>query len=258
MSFLENEQKIKKVQKKLNQNMLNYKKSSSFGSCLDLKQLILEAIKGKDKKKVYQLIMEELKLKSGILNDEVIKIIKQEYILFLISITEKIMNEKLIETEKAFTLLNVSVQAIQLSQREEETVHIVLASAFEYIKYIEEQERKSAHYLIVFAKEYIHRYLNQKISIGEMAKEIGTNSSYLSRLFHEKEGITLQQYICNQRIKQAQKLLCSSNYTNEEISKTLGFSSLSYFGKILKDCTGMTPTQYRMYIKRSGVANQLQ
>lgn len=258
MNYFDNEQRIKKIQKKLNQNIISHTKSASFRNYLDLKHQIIEAVRGKDKKKVYQLIVEELKLKSGILNDEVIKLMKQEYILFLISITEKMMQEKLIEMEKAFSLLNVSVQAIQLSQTENEAEHIVLASVFEHIKYIEEQERKSAHHLIVFAKEYIQKNLNLKISIGEMAKEIGTNSSYLSRLFHQKEGITIQQYICNQRIKQAQRLLCFSDYSNEEISKTLGFSSLSYFGKILKDCTGMTPTQYRMYIKMNGMAKLLQ
>lgn len=249
MSLPDNEEKkIKTIQKKLNQNILMTKKYSSENS-FDLKQQIFEAIKVKDKKKVYKLITEELKLKSSVSNEEVLRIIKNEYILFLISITGKIVEEKLIEDEKCFSLLNAAIMQLQVSQGGEDAVRIVLATIFEAIKYMEEQNNKSCHYLIILAKDYIHKNLNRKISIAVMAKEIGTNSSYLSRLFHQKEGITIQQYICKQRVKQAQSMLCSSNFTNEEISRNLGFSSLSYFGKILKDCTGMTPNQYRLKFK---------
>ncbi len=103
--------------------------------------------------------------------------------------------------------------------------------------------------IIWLVKEHIHKKLNTKINIAAMAEEIGTNSSYLSRLYHQKEVITIQQYICNERLKQAEKLLRFSDYSNVEISRHVGFSSLSYFGKILKESTGMTPNQYRLQFK---------
>lgn len=212
---------------------------------LDLCQQVLDAVKAKDKQKIYELITEEADQDAA--NEETICIEKDAYILFFLFLAEAMVEEQLLEFEKAFALLNAVVRLIQLSQSREETVSIVIAGVFEFMKYGAEQEQNNSyHYLIVSAKEYIHNKLDTKINIAKMAEEIGTNASYLSRLFHQKEGITLQQYICSQRIEEAKKLLRCSELTIEEISKNLGFSSLSYFGKILKNSTGMTPNQYRL------------
>ncbi len=251
MMWNECEKKIQAIQKTLSNNMIAYQKNLSIDECVDLKLQVYEAMKNRDKEKVFQLIMEELKFKSEILDENVFRTIKNKYILFMITLSERIMKDRLLEVETSFSLLKVGIQLIDTAQNDVEAVWVVLAGVFEYMKCIEERMKKSNHYLILLVKENIQNNLTSKINIGVMAQEIGTNSSYLSRLFHEKEGITIQQYICNQRIKQAEELLCFSNYTNEEISRCLGFSSQSYFGKILKENTGMTPNQYRLKCKIS-------
>lgn len=242
----EYEEKIQALQKKIFRNIIADQKSFSIDECVDLKIQVYEAMKIRDKEKVFRLIMEQLKLKSEILDDDVFRTIKKEYVLFIVALSERIINDRLLEVETAFSILKVGIQLIETAQNDVEAVWVVLAGVFEYMKCIDERIKKSNHYLIILVKEYIQNNLTSKINIGGMAKELGTNSSYLSRLFHQKEGMTIQQYICNQRMKQAEKLLCFSDYTNEEISRILGFSSQSYFGKILKESTGMTPNQYRL------------
>lgn len=240
------EQKIKALQKKISHNMTVNHKSLAIGECSNLKLQVYEAVKSRDKEKVFQLIMEESKFKQGNLNEDDFRTLKKEYVLFVVALSERLVQDRLLELETSFSLLNIGIQLIDAAQSDIEVINVVIAGVFEYMKCIEERIKKSNHYLIISVKEYIQNNLTAKINIAAMAEDIGTNSSYLSRLFHQKEGITIQQYICNQRIKQAEYLLCISNYTNDEISRFLGFSSQSHFGKILKESTGMTPNQYRL------------
>jgi AraC-like DNA-binding protein len=245
------EQKIKALQMKISHNMIANQKSIAISECLDLKLQVYEAVKSRDKEKVFQLIMEELNFKPEVLNEDDFRTLKKEYVLFVVALSERLVQDRLLELETSFSLLKIGIQLIEAAQSDIEVIHVVIAGVFEYMKYIEERICKSNHNLIILVKDYIQNNLTSKINIGVMAQEIGTNSSYLSRLFHQKEGITIQQYICNQRIKQAEKLLCFSNYSNEEISRFLCFSSQSHFGKILKESTGMTPNQYRLKCKMS-------
>lgn len=243
------ERKIKELQMKLSKNMLANLTPPSVDDCVDLRLQVYEAVKVRDKEKVIKLIMEELALKPCTLNAEIVKTIRNEYVLFMVALSEKIIRDRLLEVETAFSLLNAEIQLIEAAQSDVEAVQVVLAGVLEYIRCIDERIKKSRHCLIILVKEYIQSNINSKINIAAMAENIGTNSSYLSRLFHQKEGITIQQYICNQRIKQAENLLRFSNHTNEEISRFLGFSSQSHFGKTLKESTGMTPNQYRLQYK---------
>ncbi|MFA9376029.1 MAG: helix-turn-helix domain-containing protein [Lachnotalea sp.] len=239
------EQNLISLQKKL-AKMMRIQNNDLNETEYNLTQIFNEVIKTKDKQKVYQLIYEKLNVKTLFENEEILNIFKNEHILFMISLAEKMNEEKCFDSKKCFSMLYSSIQLIQVAQSKAEVITIEIATVFEYIKCMEKQNEKSSHYLIVLVKKYVQKRLNCKIYIATMAEEIGTNASYISRLFHEKEGLTIQQYISSERMKQAKKLLCSSDYTNEEISRTLGFSSLSYFGKILKEHTGMTPNQYRL------------
>ena len=67
-----------------------------------------------------------------------------------------------------------------------------------------------------------------EIVIGEMGKKLGVNSSYLSQLFHKVEGMTIQQYIREEKIRLAQNMLRYSEYEIKEISNYLSFCSQSY------------------------------
>jgi AraC-like DNA-binding protein len=202
-----------------------------------------EAMILRHKERIDRLILDELEAEDTY--NEVLTCFKKRFMALLISLTEKIMIDRLLDIEKSFSVLYASIILMEEAKDKEEVVHIVLAGIGEYMKCMDNRIKNSCHYLIQSVKEYIHRKLNMKINIGALAKELGTSASYLSRLFHQKEGMTIQEYICYERIRQAEKLLQFSAFTNEEISRCVGFTSISYFGRVLKEATGLTPGQYR-------------
>ncbi|UUZ80417.1 AraC family transcriptional regulator [Paenibacillus sp. P26] len=105
--------------------------------------------------------------------------------------------------------------------------------------------------LVEKTKEYIFIHLNRNIRVSEIGAALGVNKDYLSSVFSRGEGITIQSYICREKIKQSEELLKYSDYKIHEISNYLSFSSQSHFGQCFKRIVGVTPHQYRnLYAKR--------
>lgn len=101
------------------------------------------------------------------------------------------------------------------------------------------------HPLIEKSKNYIYSHLHGKITVGEVARLLGTNPNYLSSQFKKQEGISFSEFVIREKISLAKNLLIYSQDSYGEIAATLGFSSQSHMGKHFKEITGMTPIQFR-------------
>jgi len=78
-----------------------------------------------------------------------------------------------------------------------------------------------------------------------LASEIHLEYHYLSNLFSEVEGTTIEKYFINQRIEKAKELIVYGELSLSEISYQLGYSSVSYLSNQFKKITGLTPTHYK-------------
>ena len=95
------------------------------------------------------------------------------------------------------------------------------------------------------AMHYVQQNYHKKLSVGEIADQVGVTPEYLSSCFHKEVGITLPEYINRQKITVAKRLLLFSEMSLSEIAVFLSFSSQSYFQAIFKKITGVTPSEYR-------------
>ncbi|MEP6682322.1 MAG: AraC family transcriptional regulator [Parafilimonas sp.] len=69
--------------------------------------------------------------------------------------------------------------------------------------------------------------------------------SYLSKLFSETEGITIEQFIINQKIEKVKELLVYDEMSLSEIAFEMGYSSVAYLSSQFKKVTGLTPTAFK-------------
>ncbi len=69
--------------------------------------------------------------------------------------------------------------------------------------------------------------------------------SQLSKLFSEKEGVTIEQYVILQRMEKVKELLSYNELTLSEIAYRLGYSSVAYLSAQFKKVTGLTPSQFK-------------
>lgn len=77
------------------------------------------------------------------------------------------------------------------------------------------------------------------------ASQLGVTPKHLSRVLKQSTGFTAADWIKNYILLEAKVMLKSSNLTMGQISQQLNFPSQSFFAKFFKNCTGMTPKQYR-------------
>ncbi|MCL2833160.1 MAG: helix-turn-helix transcriptional regulator [Treponema sp.] len=103
----------------------------------------------------------------------------------------------------------------------------------------------SSSKILLAAIKHIRRKFNDpELTIGECACSADISEIYLRQLFRKELKISPSQYLCNFRINYAKNLLASGYYTVMEIAARSGFSNSSYFCKIFRENTGLSPLKY--------------
>lgn len=87
------------------------------------------------------------------------------------------------------------------------------------------------------------RHIDEKLELDDLAETFYVNRYYLSHYFKKETGFTLNQYITNQKIIAAKKML-SSGLSVTEVAMGLSYNSDSHFISTFKKNTGITPGKY--------------
>ena len=92
---------------------------------------------------------------------------------------------------------------------------------------------------------YIKLKYSEPIKIEHIALACGLNRSYLTRLFKDATGYTLQQYLLTYRMKMAIQMLKETNKSIQDIAFSVGYSDTFTFSKAFKRHFGKSPSSYR-------------
>ena len=101
------------------------------------------------------------------------------------------------------------------------------------------------------AEHYILENFTRKISLEEIAKKSGFSSPYFSTMFKEEMGENLSSYLNRLRVEKAKALLTDTDLSLSNIAQNCGFEDQSWFSKIFKHYTGISPGKYRNHGGRS-------
>ena len=96
------------------------------------------------------------------------------------------------------------------------------------------------------AMKYIRDNLTKKITVADICHAVGCSKSTLLVGFKKSFGITVGDYITEQRLKAAEELLCGSERSINEIALDTGFSDQSYFSKVFSQSRGVSPKEFRI------------
>lgn len=88
--------------------------------------------------------------------------------------------------------------------------------------------------------------VEEHFSISEyLSTALHKEYSYISRLFSEVEGITVEQFFILQKTEKVKELLVYGEQNLSEISFLLGYSSVAHLSAQFKKVTGLTPSQFK-------------
>ncbi len=102
---------------------------------------------------------------------------------------------------------------------------------------------------IMDALDYINRHLNEVITLDEVSDHVFLSGYYFSKLFKKEVGQNFVDYVNEKKINRSKILLQDSTWSIDSIAHSLGFSQSSYFSKLFKKVTQMSPREYRQMIQ---------
>ncbi|MEB9681761.1 AraC family transcriptional regulator [Bacillus thuringiensis serovar pingluonsis] len=148
-------------------------------------------------------------------------------------------------TDIAFALSDLYIQTIESLDNMYSVNRLIEDALCTFADRVKEYKTKKYSNTITTCLNYISQNIYQKISLSKLAERLHLNPTYLSSLFKKEVGITMSQYIQREKIEEAKKLLTLTSYSLTDICLWLKFTDQSYFIRIFKKITTMTPKQYR-------------
>ena len=94
-------------------------------------------------------------------------------------------------------------------------------------------------------REYIEDHIATELTREQLGRVLFMNPDYIARLFREKQGISLNDYIRNRRISHAKRLLRETDLPLTEVCEHVGYAYNTYFFNVFKKATGLSPNEYR-------------
>lgn len=98
--------------------------------------------------------------------------------------------------------------------------------------------------LIHHCIQHIGAHYQERLTLEETARIVCLSPDYLSRIFRQETGIGFRQYLNNVRITKAKELIQTTSLRLTDISQMAGYDDQSYFTKVFKRTTGISPNEY--------------
>ncbi len=100
--------------------------------------------------------------------------------------------------------------------------------------------------------DYIKRNYMYKLTLEDVSKYVFLSPSYLSKIFKDEMRCTFNLYLNRLRIEKSKIILLSGRQSIVEVCEMVGFDDQSYFTKVFKKMTGVTPAKFRERRGQSG------
>lgn len=92
-------------------------------------------------------------------------------------------------------------------------------------------------------------YMEESLTLQEVAAKTGISTTYLSRLFKEAMGISFIDYLTSLRMEKAKQLLADPKVKSYEVAHFVGFADYPHFARTFKKRYGLSATEYRGKIR---------
>lgn len=110
------------------------------------------------------------------------------------------------------------------------------------------EERCDVNPIVENVRSYVRANIEYDISLSDVASLYFYNEVYLGRLFKKETGKSFKEYLNEERIKIAKKHLSDGKSVIESANKS-GYNNVTYFNRVFKAETGLTPVEYKKKAK---------
>ena len=150
-----------------------------------------------------------------------------------------------VTTAESFLLSDVYLKKLSECHSIAEILRLRDKACIDFAGLVENGRIHVQDQIVEDARKYIANHVFSRLSLEDVAREIGVEKTYLARRFMTVEGITVCRYIRRSKIDMAKNMLTYSDRSILEISDYLSFRSESYFGRLFRMETSVSPSEYR-------------
>ena len=115
----------------------------------------------------------------------------------------------------------------------------------EYAEYISQLRGSSAKSVLRDVEREIRERYAENISLREMSQKYYINNAYLGQIFKKKYGVSFKDYLTDFRIREAARMLVSTDKKIISIAEDVGYRDSDYFVQKFIERMGCTPSKYR-------------
>lgn len=108
-----------------------------------------------------------------------------------------------------------------------------------------DEERSPIQRKVTDIVRHINLHYKAPLQLDAMAKQFYISKSHLSRIFKKVTGFGFSEYVNITRVKEAKRLLQDTDCSITQVAEQCGFDSLTHFGKVFKNLSGLSPRDYR-------------
>lgn len=193
-------------------------------------------------KKTLHLLIDRISLRAG---KQTIRGVKH-YFRVLSSIMARKLYENQVPSKKAFAFNAACIEMIDYHMNDAAFLQFADDLIDFFISVISERKQPTfSHQTVNKVILFINDEVESELSVDDIAKHFQVSTSHLSRIFREHVGITLVEYLNVRRVEESQYYLRHTNKSISDISKQYHFCNQSYFTRIFKKYTEVTPKQFR-------------
>lgn len=102
-------------------------------------------------------------------------------------------------------------------------------------------------------QELVEKNFRVMHEVQQYAVRLEVSPDYLSKIVRKYLGASSQEYILDKLLLEAKRLLVFTNLSSKEIAYHIHIEDPSYFGRIFKRKTGLTPNEYREQVRKSAI-----
>ncbi len=181
-------------------------------------------------------------------------------LIVLLVINRGVIKQK----NKALYASNVALLAAEqrrrLAEQEEKARIDAEAAKYGTIR-MDEQSTEELWQNIIHVMEYSQEIFDENFSVARLAELIGAKPNYVSQAINQQPDWTFPTLLAHYRIREACRRMNDTarygNYTVEGLGQSVGFTSRSYFVKLFKKHTGLTPSDYMKQSRTGTLSNEV-
>lgn len=102
--------------------------------------------------------------------------------------------------------------------------------------------------VVMQACQYVAQHIDEEISLTTISETLSISKNYFCSLFKNETGENFLSFVTRMKMKRAQFLLREENLRVYEVCDLLGYTDTTYFTRLFKKYTNMTPNEYKKVV----------